>query len=50
VVERRHYLYPPQAGPFHRRHWPSGWVGEEPTGDIPLDAVFTDGSVQPLLV
>ncbi|MFE1598234.1 phosphoadenosine phosphosulfate reductase [Methylobacterium sp. ID0610] len=30
--------------------WPDGWAGDEPTGDVPLDAVFPDGSVQPLLV
>lgn len=30
--------------------WPDGWAGDEPTGDVPLDAVFADGSVQPLLV
>lgn len=30
--------------------WPDGWDGDEPTADIPLDLVFPDGSVQPLLV
>ncbi|MDP3909087.1 MAG: phosphoadenosine phosphosulfate reductase family protein [Gemmatimonadales bacterium] len=29
--------------------WPQRWTGEEPRGDVPLDAVFADGSVQPLL-
>ncbi|WP_223566913.1 phosphoadenosine phosphosulfate reductase domain-containing protein [Agrobacterium tumefaciens] len=30
--------------------WPNGWEGDEPTADTPMDAVFRDGSVQPLLV
>jgi DNA sulfur modification protein DndC len=30
--------------------WPDGWDGDEPTADQPLDLVFPDGSVQPLLV
>lgn len=30
--------------------WPDGWDGDEPTADTPLDAVFRDGSVQPLLL
>lgn len=30
--------------------WPRRWDGTEPTADIPLDAVFSDGSVQPLLI
>lgn len=30
--------------------WPQGWDGDEPTADTPLDAVFPDGSVQPLLI
>ncbi|MBB5765928.1 phosphoadenosine phosphosulfate reductase family protein [Methylorubrum rhodesianum] len=30
--------------------WPDGWEGTEPTADTPLDAVFADGSVQPLLI
>lgn len=30
--------------------WPQGWDGDEPTADTPLDAVFPDGSVQPLLM
>jgi DNA sulfur modification protein DndC len=29
--------------------WPDGWDGDEPTADTPLDAVFRDGTVQPLL-
>jgi len=30
--------------------WPQKWTGDEPTADMPLDAVFSDGSVQPLLI
>lgn len=30
--------------------WPDGWDGDEPTADTPLDQVFRDGSVQPLLI
>lgn len=30
--------------------WPDGWSGDEPTADTPLDQVFRDGSVQPLLI
>lgn len=30
--------------------WPQGWEGTEPLATVPLDAVFQDGSVQPLLV
>ena len=29
--------------------WPDGWTGDEPTGDVMLDRVFADGTVQPLL-
>jgi DNA sulfur modification protein DndC len=29
--------------------WPDGWDGDEPLGDVLLDKVFADGSVQPLL-
>lgn len=29
--------------------WPDGWDGDEPTADVPLDSVYADGSVQPLL-
>jgi len=32
------------------RTWPNGWDGDEPTADTPMDAVFADGSVQPLLM
>lgn len=32
------------------RTWPQKWSGNEPTADTPLDAVFSDGSVQPLLI
>ena len=30
--------------------WPDGWEGNEPTADTPLDMVFRDGSIQPLMV
>jgi DNA sulfur modification protein DndC len=30
--------------------WPDRWDGDEPTGDVPLDTVYADGSIQPLLV
>ncbi|ASW08106.1 phosphoadenosine phosphosulfate reductase [Rhizobium sp. 11515TR] len=30
--------------------WPNGWDGDEPTADTPLDAVFADGTIQPLLI
>lgn len=30
--------------------WPQGWEGDEPTGDVPLDRINADGSVQWLLV
>lgn len=29
--------------------WPDGWDGDEPTADTPMDAVYADGAVQPLL-
>ena len=29
--------------------WPDGWAGDEPTADTWLDAVFPDGTVQPLI-
>lgn len=29
--------------------WPQKWNGDEPLGDVPLDRVFTDGSMQPLI-
>ncbi len=29
--------------------WPDGWAGDEPTGDVLLDSIFADGTVQPLL-
>lgn len=31
------------------RTWPQGWDGDEPTADTPMDMIFKDGSVQPLL-
>lgn len=30
--------------------WPNGWSGDEPTADVPLDTVYADGSVQPLIL
>lgn len=30
--------------------WPDGWAGDEPVADTPMNAVFPDGSIQPLLV
>ncbi|MBX9934427.1 MAG: phosphoadenosine phosphosulfate reductase family protein [Methylobacterium sp.] len=30
--------------------WPQRWSGDEPVADVPLDAVFSDGTVQPLLI
>jgi len=30
--------------------WPEGWDGTEPIATMPLDTVYQDGSVQPLLV
>lgn len=30
--------------------WPNGWEGDEPTADTPIDLVFRDGTVQPLLI
>ena len=30
--------------------WPDGWSGDEPVADTPMDSVFADGSVQPLLI
>ncbi|MFG5864436.1 phosphoadenosine phosphosulfate reductase domain-containing protein [Metapseudomonas sp. CR1201] len=29
--------------------WPDGWEGDEPTADTPLDKIYADGAVQPLL-
>lgn len=29
--------------------WPNGWEGDEPTADTPMDMVYRDGSVQPML-
>lgn len=29
--------------------WPNKWDGTEPTGDVPMDTVYSDGSVQPLI-
>lgn len=30
--------------------WPQKWSGDEPNADVPLDAVFSEGSVQPILI
>lgn len=30
--------------------WPDKWSGDEPTADTPLDTIFPDGWIQPLLV
>ncbi|MEW4459455.1 phosphoadenosine phosphosulfate reductase family protein [Roseibium algicola] len=30
--------------------WPKGWTGSEPTADTPLDTVYGDGTVQPLMM
>ena len=30
--------------------WPDGWDGDEPIATTPLDQVFRDGTVQPLLI
>lgn len=29
--------------------WPDKWTGEEPTADTPMDTVYADGSIQPLI-
>lgn len=29
--------------------WPQGWDGDEPRADTPLDSIYQDGAVQPLL-
>jgi DNA sulfur modification protein DndC len=29
--------------------WPNKWTGDEPTADTPMDTVYSDGSVQPLI-
>ncbi|MDB5149203.1 MAG: phosphoadenosine phosphosulfate reductase [Mucilaginibacter sp.] len=29
--------------------WPNGWIGDEPLGDVPMDKIYPDGSVQPLI-
>jgi DNA sulfur modification protein DndC len=30
--------------------WPNGWDGDEPTADTPMASVFSDGTVQELLI
>lgn len=32
------------------RTWPDGWDGDEPIATTPMDTIYQDGSVQPLLV
>lgn len=32
------------------RTWPDGWSGDEPRADVPLDRIYADGTVQPLLL
>lgn len=29
--------------------WPNGWEGDEPMGDVLMDTIYPDGSVQPLI-
>lgn len=29
--------------------WPNKWTGDEPTADTPMDTVYSDGSIQPLI-
>ena len=29
--------------------WPNGWEGDEPLGDVPMDKIHIDGSIQPIL-
>ena len=29
--------------------WPNKWTGEEPTADTPMDTVYSDGTIQPLI-
>ncbi|WP_204377416.1 hypothetical protein [Aquitalea magnusonii] len=29
--------------------WPQGWDGDEPLATVPLDIVYQNGAVQPLL-
>lgn len=29
--------------------WPNKWTGEEPTADTPMDTIYSDGSIQPLI-
>lgn len=31
------------------KRWPNRWDGSEPTGDILMDTVFRDGSIQPII-
>ncbi|EPB5738903.1 hypothetical protein ACRQNN_003497 [Pseudomonas aeruginosa] len=38
-----------QSDIFAAGTWPDGWDGDEPIATTPLDKVFADGAVQPLL-
>lgn len=29
--------------------WPNGWNGDEPLGNVPMDLIFEDGTIQPLI-
>ncbi|OXT88040.1 hypothetical protein CF341_18720 [Pseudomonas aeruginosa] len=40
---------PRQSDIFAAGTWPDGWDGDEPIATTPLDKVFADGAVQPLL-
>jgi hypothetical protein len=32
------------------RTWPNGWSGDEPVADTPMDKIYANGAVEPLLV
>lgn len=34
---------------WENKLWPNKWDGSEPTGDIMMDTVFPDGTIQPLI-
>lgn len=29
--------------------WPNGWTGDEPLGDVPMNKIYLDGTIQPLI-
>lgn len=29
--------------------WPNGWDGDEPLGNVPMDKIYPDGSIQPIM-